>query len=468
MRPIEIILILSILARLWFSNKYRNILGFLPILVAAAQVLFEGYRWQMIPLYILAAASGLVAAVAALRRRAPPAGRRRLAQAIGGTLLVLLAAALPYIFPIPRPYPPTGPYPIGTRTLHLVDASRTDPHAPDPASPREFLVQLWYPAELTPDARPAPWMPDAEIIAPEIAKALELPGFFLDHLIYARTDSYLDLPVATDGSPFPAILFSHGYTGFRAQNTFQVQELASRGYIVAAVEHTYAAAMTVFPDGRVAPHNPETLPPDGDPDYEADAEELLKQWTGDLQFTLASLDALNADPGSWLLGSLDLSRVGTLGHSTGGGAAIQFCSAEPRCRAGFAMDPWLLPVENGVLEAGLNQPFLAMFSEAWSTAANVGSYVTLADGYPGELTVMTVLGSDHFDFTDLPLTSPLSPYLGVKGPIAGDRMLSLVNAFTVDFFDAMLRGASFELPYEASDLYPEIRFAPPEGLRPDV
>ncbi|HUF38419.1 MAG TPA: hypothetical protein VMN57_07845 [Anaerolineales bacterium] len=462
MRPIEIILVLSFLAFLWFGNNYRTKLGFLPILVTAAQFLFEGYRWQMIPLYVLAAALGVVPAVATLRRQAPPAGRRRLAPAIGGTLLVLLAAAVPYLLPIPRPFPPTGPYPIGTRTLHLVDDARTDPYAPEPNGSREILVQLWYPAVPVGRTQRAPWMPGADVIAPAVSEWLRLPGFFLDHLIYARTDSYLDMPVEQNDAGWPVILFSHGYGGFRAQNTFQVQELASRGYVVAAIEHTYASVMTVFPDGRVAAHNPDTLPDDvSDAEYVTAAGRLLVQWSSDLHFTLATFDSMNADPDSWLSGSLDLSKLGVMGHSTGGGAAIQFCSEEVRCMAGLAMDPWLLPVRDEVLETGLDRPLLVMFSETWSSDLNTARFRTLADGFPGKLSVFTITGSAHYDFSDLPQISPLSPYLGVKGPIDGDTLFAIVNAYSVDFFEMVLRGRAPELAYSGSSQYPEISFRMP-------
>jgi hypothetical protein len=38
----------------------------------------------------------------------------------------------------------------------------------------------------------------------------------------------------------------------RFQNTFQVEELASHGYIVVGIDHSYVSAGTVFPDGRLA------------------------------------------------------------------------------------------------------------------------------------------------------------------------------------------------------------------------
>jgi alpha-beta hydrolase superfamily lysophospholipase len=48
------------------------------------------------------------------------------------------------------------------------------------------------------------------------------------------------------------LLFLEGATGFRQMNTFQVEELVSHGYVVAAIDQPGAAAAVVFPDGRQA------------------------------------------------------------------------------------------------------------------------------------------------------------------------------------------------------------------------
>jgi hypothetical protein len=44
-----------------------------------------------------------------------------------------------------------------------------------------------------------------------------------------------DLPPATDGGPFPLVLFSHGSVGYRLQSTFLTTHLASGGFVVASV-----------------------------------------------------------------------------------------------------------------------------------------------------------------------------------------------------------------------------------------
>jgi hypothetical protein len=103
-----------------------------------------------------------------------------------------------------------------------------------------------------------------------------------------------------------------------------------------------------------------------------------------------------------------------------------------------------------------------MFSEVWSSDLNIARFRTLADGYPGELTVFTILGSDHYDFSDLPQISPLSAYLGMKGPIDGDTLFKIVNEYSVDFFNSTLRGMPFTMAYSGTGGFPEIRFAAPD------
>jgi predicted dienelactone hydrolase len=59
----------------------------------------------------------------------------------------------------------------------------------------------------------------------------------------------LNVHVSPEKSNYPVLIFSHGLTGFRNQNTFEVEELASHGYIIVGIDHTYDAAATIFTDG---------------------------------------------------------------------------------------------------------------------------------------------------------------------------------------------------------------------------
>ena len=55
--------------------------------------------------------------------------------------------------------------------------------------------------------------------------------------------------MAQEESSYPVLIFMEGLNGLRQMNTFQVEELVSHGYTVAAIDQPYAGAEVVFPDG---------------------------------------------------------------------------------------------------------------------------------------------------------------------------------------------------------------------------
>ncbi|MBM3121400.1 MAG: hypothetical protein FJZ97_04335 [Chloroflexi bacterium] len=439
-----------------------NAVPLLAVGVLLLHLLLEGGRWQMIPLHLLAGVTAVAGAWGLGRPRTEEFRRRSWQGAglMGTAVVVAAAAALPGLLPVPDVPPPTGPYAVGTVTLVLVDDTRAEIYADTAGGPRRFLIQVWYPALPERSDQPAPWMENVGIVAPAIAEWLSLPSFFLDHLELAHTSSYLEAPVDPAGAPYPLLIFSHGWGGFRAQNTFQMQELASHGYVVVGMEHTYGAVVTVFPDGSVADNDPAALPEDvPDAEYDAAARRLVQQWIGDMAFALDKLEAWNRmDPAGRFTGVLDGTRVGVLGHSTGGAAAVEFCATNVRCGAGLGMDVWMTPVSEATLEGGVAQPFLFLFSEQWPTAKNQALFERLRQGSNPADRTLTILGTDHYDFSDLPALSPLAPQLGLKGPIPGRRVQQIINAYSLAFFGQALKGEPTLLLAGPSPAYPEVRF----------
>jgi predicted dienelactone hydrolase len=383
-----------------------------------------------------------------------------------GTILAFvvlaLATTLPALLPVPALPPPGGPYPVGTRIYELTDVKRQELYSGREEA-RRFQIQVWYPAEPGPSDARAPWMAHAEVFAPAIARYIHMPSFFLDHLQLVRTPAYKDSKIEPTGDGFPVILFSHGWNGFNAQNTGQAIQLASHGYIVVGVQHTYGAVVTVFNDGTIAPNNPSALP-GGAPEeeYAVAARKLVEQWAGDLGFALDFLEERSLAPESPFHGSLDLSRIGVYGHSTGGGAAIQFCGTDLRCKAVLGMDPFMRPVSLEVLEGGLSQPAFFMFSQRWADdvdSQNNRLFQDFVANAPGTVGVISIDGTTHYDFSDLPLLSPLASRLGLKGPISGKRITAIINDYLLSFFDGTLKGLPMDLFGEQNQKYNEVKLS---------
>ena len=463
MRPLEIGVPLLLATYLIAPPPRPFIIRILPstaFLVVLLHLAMEGYRWQMILVYVLTLFFTTLAFFAGDIK--PPVSYLTFRLAQGGALgLLAVSTALPILLPVPLIPTPSGPYQAGTLIYELTDNSRREIYSGKDEA-RRFMIQVWYPSETSSSDERAPWMADAKIFAPAIAAYINMPSFFLDHLALVKMPAYQESKVAKSTGPYPVILFSHGWNGFNAQNTSQALELASHGYIVIGIQHTYGAVISVFPDGTVAKNNPSALP-EGAPteEYETAAHILSDQWAGDLGYTLDFMQLQNNDSTGPFNDLLDLNLVGVYGHSTDGGAAIQFCGTDTRCKSLLGMDPFMRPVSYEVIDNGITQPSFFMFSQRWKDDVGSRNNELFNLFYPGvkePLGVISIDGTAHYDFSDLPLLSPLAPQLGLKGPINGKRVTTIVNDYLLSFFDMTLKGESSTSLFESqSQKYEEVK-----------
>jgi predicted dienelactone hydrolase len=103
----------------------------------------------------------------------------------------------------------------------------------------------------------------------------------LDFHTAVRAHACLNSNLATAKRRYPAVLFSHGLGETRYSYVSILEDLASHGFIVVAIDHTYSNRMTVFPDGREArwddyrwnESNPERL--------NIAINENFREWTAD-------------------------------------------------------------------------------------------------------------------------------------------------------------------------------------------
>jgi len=469
MRPLEILLtVLNLAAFLALAVPRLRALStarFLPVaalLAASAQILLEGGRWQMAPAYAMSGALLLVAYLAPnVKAPVPQRLLRRVVSYAGatvGALVLAFSCLLPLAFPVIRFPAPTGPYAIGTVTYHWIDANRAEIFTADPDDRRELMVQIWYPARANASARRAPYIEDGSVLAP-VARLLRLPGWVFTHLKYDMTNAMASAPMADGAGAFPVLIFSHGRGGVRQHNTFQVEELVSHGYVVAAIDHPYAAAGVDFPDGRRISYDPRFT----DRRFQDRVLPFLAQ---DVSFTFDQLAALNrSDPSGILSGRLDLQRAGMFGVSLGGAITAEACHREARLRACLPMDVYM-PAD--VVRDGLRQPTMwisrdadTMRREGWARADIDETQTTMhsvyeslqADGF-----LVLVPNMFHQNLSDFPyfVASPLNAWVGL-GPINARRAHTIINAYSLAFFDRYLRGTTAEPLLDAPGRqYPDV------------
>src|SRR6202035_968987 len=142
---------------------------------------------------------------------------------------------------------PSGPCPVGTTSLWLTDASRPDPWAAA-VTARELMISLWYPAA-TPGGQRARYMTPAESELQLAGRGLT--GLPPDTLAAVETSAVSDAPPAGQQRSLPLVVLSPGFTSSRSTLTALAEDLASHGYVVAGIDHTYESYATAFPDGRV-------------------------------------------------------------------------------------------------------------------------------------------------------------------------------------------------------------------------
>jgi predicted dienelactone hydrolase len=154
-----------------------------------------------------------------------------------------------------------------------------------------------------------------------------------------------------------------------------------------------------------------------------------------LRFVVAAIGApATAHPKlSVLSGRLEVERIGMLGMSFGGGAVTEFCKVDTRCGAALNMDGGTYGRRQ---RQPLQTPYLAMVREGGH------SLDYLLPASRSDFYRVEVRGAQHLDFTDDPIVLPSLKWVGYSGTIDAERMIEIINAVSLEFFDAYLRGAA--------------------------
>lgn len=278
-------------------------------------------------------------------------------------------------------------------------------------------------------------------------------------------------PENASGS-YPLVLFSHGSFGYYQSNTSAYMELASNGYVVVSVDHPYYAFFTADTEGKTIIVDMSFMQQAIDMQnglYTQEEEfSIVQEWmeirTADINFVLDSIKAAS-DSGTldsaWYTASdnehteilkalamTDTDTIGLMGHSIGGAVSVELGRERDDITAVIDIDGTMLgewqAFENGSLvlvDEPYPIPVMALDNEGHGESYADTSYVNrymldhAADGRE-----MSFAGTEHMDFTDLPLMSPFLASMFGKGSVDPDVFIPQLNDNILQFFNYYLKG----------------------------
>ena len=341
-----------------------------------------------------------------------------------GRLLLIGIAVLPaIILPQYDPVKPNGEYSVGTTSYTLTDESRKEAFTVEDDN-RKVTIQFWYPSQSEQKNN------------------------------------------VTEGK-FPLVIFSHGAFGYRMSNYSTFEELASHGYIVASIDHTYHAFMTKQEDGKTIIANMEFMnnamkAQNGELDAK-NIYDLQQDWmklrTADMAFVLDYIKEMATSTKSdTVFQRIDLEHIGTLGHSLGGATAAQIGRDDADVDAVIVIDGTMLGEITGfkagkerVTDVPYPKPIMNMYNESHyeealknqEEYANMVAYKNALDSYQ-----VMIKGSGHINFTDLPIISPFLAKLLGTGDVDARYCIETSNELILEFFNRYLKSSDVKIPKE--------------------
>lgn len=346
---------------------------------------------------------------------------------------------------------PTGYYNVGMSTNFLKDISCDEKSRP-------LLVHIYYPSVKIQKEYP-PYLSDTMHLYKEKLSHNYKPED-LEYLDEIKDWAMPDVPIDAENSPFPVLFFAHGF--FMAAQLYSslIEEMASHGYVVVAINHTDACWPVVFPDGASPVILPElaNIFSNKERSCMQTFDMTQETWIKDIECVLSWL---KNQP---LIKSLDISRIGIFGHSFGGSAAIEAARQNVAFKAVVNLDGLLF---GSNWDKQFETPSLFVVAEKLLThedALNAGLTIEQCDNLLARHSkkifdqlkdnsfYVTIKNSDHATFVDSKLIkSPLSK--NVNNPLRG---IEITRALLVDFFDHYLRNKKATVLKKQDPRFPDI------------
>ncbi|XP_066108184.1 platelet-activating factor acetylhydrolase-like [Saccopteryx bilineata] len=336
----------------------------------------------------------------------------------------------------------SGPYSVGCTDLMSQYENKST------------FLRLYYPSKDA-DHPDTIWIPNKEYFF-GLSKLLGTTYWLMSQILSMVFGSVTipaswNSPVRTD-EKYPLIIFSHGLGGFRTVYSAIGMDLASHGFIVAAVEHRdgSAAATYYFNDQAAAEQGNKSwlyfkTREQGEEEKSlrnAQVRQRAKECSQALDVILSGKPVKNVLDLEFdvqpVKGSIDRNKIAVMGHSFGGATVIQALNDDRRFRCGIALDPWMLPLDDDVY-SNFSQPLFFINSEHFQFPENI---IKMKKYYlPGkERKMITIRGSVHLNFADFTFTTnKISRYmLTLKGDIDSIVVIGLTNKASLAFLQKHL------------------------------
>lgn len=346
-----------------------------------------------------------------------------------------------------------GAFDIGVQTLELVNPAQLDivnavEGEETPLYDRELTLEIWYPAQLggaTPFGEYSVVTTDGETEATLTGQAVR------------------DAQPLTDDAPYPLVIFSHGYPGNRFLLSHLAENLATKGYVVASIDHTDSTYSDQGVFGSTLLNRPL-----------------------DQVFVLDELERLSSESGQFLDGLVDTNNTGIVGYSMGGYGVINLLGggfsesildfpasppndvlaqrvagneaytggSDERIKAAIAVAPWGMNYALWDAEglAGVKTPMMFVAGSKDDVAGYEDGVRAIYEGaVNSERYLLTFMNANHNAAAPIPAPAEVwdnGTYDHYSDPVWDTlRMNNIFQHFATAYFDLYLKGDTATAAY---------------------
>ena len=219
--------------------------------------------------------------------------------------------------------------------------------------------------------------------------------------------------------------------------------MASNGYIVVAMDHSYDAALTILDENKII-YSRSKLPAN---DEEALQDSMiqrvknqLKIRTEDVSFVIDELKVM-FEKDKRFSEVADFDKIGIFGHSFGGCTSIMSAYNDTRIDAVLGLDAYFLPLPKEIIQNNLDRPFVHLGQVSWGDSDNYEIMRELGKSSNREFYQFAIEGSKHNDYTDFSQFTKLTRKFG-SGKISPKSIRYIMNDVMLGFFDYHLKNKS--------------------------